>query len=31
MQNLIYSYSLTSKKLDLITMSNYELMIGSNS
>ncbi|CAD8044106.1 unnamed protein product [Paramecium primaurelia] len=31
MQNLIYTYSLTSKKLDLINISNDELMIGSNS
>ncbi|CAD8135320.1 unnamed protein product [Paramecium octaurelia] len=30
-QNLIYTYSLTSKRLDLITLSNNELMIGSNS
>ncbi|CAK78758.1 unnamed protein product (macronuclear) [Paramecium tetraurelia] len=30
-QNLIYTYSLTSKRLDLITLSNNELMIGPNS
>ncbi|CAD8046055.1 unnamed protein product [Paramecium sonneborni] len=31
MQNLIYNYSLCSKKLDLITESKYNLFIGSNS